>query len=220
MTDLTFHPLSEIFPLIDGAEFAALVADIKAHGLHEPVVVYENKILDGRNRFRACQAAGMECSFTPYQGNDPVAYPSMTIEEICGLQVSELAMEDAVLFLWTTLPHLELALRVIASWDFTYKTQIVWVKPSVGLGYFVRNQHEVLLIATRGDIPTPAPAHRPASELLAPRREHSEKPDETYALIERMYPDLPKIELFARSARAGWAAWGNQAPAEASGASS
>jgi N6-adenosine-specific RNA methylase IME4 len=129
--------------------------------------------------------------------------------------VRELAAEDAVLFLWTTLPHLEEAFRVIAAWGFQYKTNLAWVKDKIGLGYFVRNQHELLLVATRGNIPSPAPAARPPSVIMAPRREHSRKPDEAYELIERMYPELPKIELFARSARKGWAAWGNQAPAAA-----
>jgi len=75
---------------------------------------------------------------------------------------------------------------------------------------FVRNQHELLLVATRGDMPSPSPANRPPSVISAPRREHSRKPDEAYELIERMYPQLPKIELFARHARPGWAAWGNE----------
>jgi N6-adenosine-specific RNA methylase IME4 len=47
---------------------------------------------------------------------------------------------------------------------------------------------------------------------MSPRREHSRKPDEGYEIIEAMYPELPKIELFARSARKGWAMWGNEAP--------
>src|SRR5215471_15309077 len=103
--------------------------------------------------------------------------------------------------------------RLSRPWGFAYKSNVVWVKDKIGLGYLVRNQHELLLIATRGDIPTPLPAQRPASVINAPRREHSRKPDEACALIERMYPNLPKIELFARNAREGWAAWGNQAPA-------
>jgi len=68
--------------------------------------------------------------------------------------------------------------------------------------------------ARRGDPPTPKEGDRPPSIINAVRREHSRKPDETYGLIERMYPELPKIELFARHARPGWAAWGNQAPAD------
>src|SRR5439155_15188962 len=74
MSETPFHPLAEIFPLIEGAELEELVADIKAHGLCEPIVVYEDKILDGRNRFRACEAAGIDPTFTVYQGGDPVAY--------------------------------------------------------------------------------------------------------------------------------------------------
>jgi N6-adenosine-specific RNA methylase IME4 len=81
----------------------------------------------------------------------------------------------------------------------------VWVKDWIGLGYFVRNQHELLLVATRGDMPSPSPANRPASVITAPRRE-------AYEMIEQMYPELPKIELFARHARPGWAAWGNEIP--------
>ena len=57
----------------------------------------------------------------------------------------------------------------------------------------------------------PPERNRPPSVIHAPRREHSRKPDEAYELIERMYPELPKIELFARGKREGWSAWGNQA---------
>jgi N6-adenosine-specific RNA methylase IME4 len=139
-------------------------------------------------------------------------YPTMAIEDICKLPIAELATRDAVLFLWSTAPHLQKAFQVLAAWGFEYRTNIVWVKDRSGLGYWVRNQHELLLIARRGDMPAPLPGDRPASVIDAARREHSQKPDEAYEIIERMYPELPKIELFARSARNGWAAWGNQAP--------
>jgi N6-adenosine-specific RNA methylase IME4 len=139
-------------------------------------------------------------------------YPVMETEEICALAVADIATPDAVLFMWTTAAHLPDALRVLEAWGFEYVTNVVWIKDSLGLGHWVRNQHELLIVARRGDMPSPAPADRPPSVIHAPRREHSRKPDEAYEVIERMYPGLPRIELFARRARPGWDAWGNEAP--------
>jgi N6-adenosine-specific RNA methylase IME4 len=126
--------------------------------------------------------------------------------------VAQLATDDAMLFLWVPPSQLPAASRVIEAWGFEYVTEIVWVKDQIGLGFYVRNKHELLLIAKRGNMPAPLPRNRPPSVIHAPRREHSRKPDVVYDLIERMYPELPRIELFARQARAGWQAWGNEAP--------
>jgi N6-adenosine-specific RNA methylase IME4 len=139
-------------------------------------------------------------------------YPTMPLADICNMPVSDIVASDAVLFMWTTAPHLKESFSVLEAWGFEYVTNVAWVKDKIGLGYWVRNQHELLLIARRGDIPAPLPENRAPSVIEAPRREHSRKPDEAYELIERMYPELPKIELFARNARPGWDAWGNQAP--------
>jgi N6-adenosine-specific RNA methylase IME4/ParB-like chromosome segregation protein Spo0J len=380
MNAYEFHPLANVFPLIEGSEFDELVSDIRERGLHEPIVVLEDMILDGRNRYRACMAAGVEPTFTVYTGDDPLAYvislnlkrrhldesqramvaaklatlklgdnqhseglpigrgsellnvgertvararevqehgapelvhaveqgvvsvtaaadiatqpieeqreivargereilraaqeirakkaevrraerierlaatcnqsaplpgdrryavlyadppwhfevyneesgveraagnhySTMSLEQICALPVLNLASPDAALFMWTTVPHLRESFGVLVAWGFEYKTNIVWVKDKIGLGYFVRNQHELLLVATRGDMPSPSPANRPPSVISALRREHSRKPDEAYALIEAMYPTLPRVELFARQARPGWDVWGNE----------
>jgi N6-adenosine-specific RNA methylase IME4 len=154
--------------------------------------------------------------YDPDSGSERAAgshYPCMRTEDICALPVAQLATDDAMLFLWVPPSQLPAASRVIEAWGFDYVTQIVWVKDQIGLGFYVRNKHELLLIAKRGNMPTPLPANRPPSVIHAPRREHSRKPDVVYDLIERMYPELPRIELFARQARAGWQAWGNEAPA-------
>jgi N6-adenosine-specific RNA methylase IME4 len=379
-----FHPLAQIFPLMEGEEFEGLVADIKAHGLFEPIVTYEGQILDGRNRYRACLAAGIDCESVPYtDDNDPLGYvvsrnlkrrhlsesqramvaarlatlkrgdnqysfehpsiegssnllnvghasverakavqragvpeliaavdqgkvsvsgaadiateppeqqreivargereileaakrirgeraesrrneriariaeisnanaplpqdrkypviladppwayevydeesgsaraaanhyPTMQLADICRLPVAELATPDAVLFLWATVPCLEQAFEVIKAWGFKYVSNYVWTKDKIGNGFWNRNQHEHLLTATRGNFPAPRPSDRLSSVISAPGREHSRKPDEAYARIERIYPELAKVELFARGhARRGWSAWGNQA---------
>jgi N6-adenosine-specific RNA methylase IME4 len=119
-------------------------------------------------------------------------YPTMTLDEICASPVSDLANDAAALFLWTTAPHLQESFQALAAWGFEYKTNAVWVKDKIGLGHFIRGQHEILLIATRGDMPCPLPANRPPSVITANRREHSRKPDEAYEMIEQMYPDLPR----------------------------
>lgn len=139
-------------------------------------------------------------------------YPTMTLEEICSLPVSDIATPDAVLMLWTTSPKLAESMDVIKAWGFVYRTCIVWDKERIGMGYYARQQHELLLIASRGSIPVPEPENRPNSVIRIKRdNEHSAKPHEFYTLIERMYPEYDRIELFARNNREGWAAWGNQA---------
>lgn len=382
---MKFHALSELFPLMQGREFDELVADVKANGLREPIWIYEGQILDGRNRWRACESAQLAHRPTrTYQGEDPVGfvvslnlhrrhlsetqrsdvaasianmkqgertdipsiggrsisqeqaaellnvsvksveraskvqrdgipelreavredrvsvsaaadvaelpkeeqreivakgekeileaakqiraqraetrreeriervaamanpspslptqrypviyadppwryefaesesraienqYPTMTLDDIRALKVSELATEDAILFMWATSPKLAEAMSVIEAWGFTYRSSAVWVKPQLGMGYYFRQQHELLLVATRGNIPAPAPADRPRSVVTADRLEHSAKPSDFAEAIERMYPTLPKIELFCRAPRDGWAVWGNQSAA-------
>jgi ParB-like chromosome segregation protein Spo0J len=77
LTNLTDHPIASIFPLIEGDEFDGLVLSIEKHGLFEPIVLHEGKILDGRNRYRACREAGFKLSpanFTTFNGPDPKAF--------------------------------------------------------------------------------------------------------------------------------------------------
>lgn len=138
-------------------------------------------------------------------------YPTMTLEEIIALPVAELAADDALLYLWATAPKLAECIDVLRAWDFEYRTNSVWDKEVIGMGYHFRNQHELLLVARRGEIPPPLAGAQPSSVYRERREDHSVKPDFYYEMIERAYPQLQKIELFARRPRDGWAAWGNQA---------
>ena len=142
-------------------------------------------------------------------------YSCMSLEDICALPVSQLTDDDGVLFLWTTDPFLQKAFEVIQAWDYTYKTMgFVWVKSNRtklgffhGTGYWTRANPEYLLLATKG---SPKRIHKNIDTLLiAPRREHSRKPEEIYAKIEGLVAG-PRLELFARSQRPGWTCWGDE----------
>lgn len=139
-------------------------------------------------------------------------YPSMPTEEICQLPVSDMAIDDAVLFLWATAPLIRDALAVIDAWDFDYKAQFVWDKVRHNVGHYNSVRHELLLIATRGScLPDSRELHD--SVVSIERTEHSAKPPYFRQLIDRMY--LPRgrdrIELFARGQLPShWERWGNE----------
>jgi N6-adenosine-specific RNA methylase IME4 len=369
------HPVADLLPLLEGEAFDSLVADIQANGLLEPITIHEGLILDGRNRWNACKAAGVEPQFLEFDGDDPLAfvlslnvhrrhlsesqrgmvaarletlkrgdnqhkrgdanlhvpradaakrlnvssrtvasaaavrdraspeliqavergdiavsvaaglataseefqrqavakpdrahvlvkqaaraereselgakqlalpvkrygviyadppwrfevysrdtgldrdasnhYPVQTLEQIKTLAVAGIAAPDCVLFLWATGAMMPQALEVMAAWKFEYRSQFVWAKDRAGTGYWNRNQHELLLVGTRGDVPAPAPGAQWASLIEAPVGPHSAKPKVFAEMIEGLFPTLPKIELFARGkARPGWDVWGAEA---------
>ena len=137
-------------------------------------------------------------------------YPTLPLAAIKNLPLP--AAQDAVLFLWVPSSLIPQGLELVAAWGFQYRSSIVWVKPWIGLGQWTRNRHEWLLINRRGKQAPPEPEDRVDSVLEAPRGRHSEKPQLTYELLERMYPHARKLELYARGRpRPGWTTWGNQA---------
>lgn len=138
-------------------------------------------------------------------------YPTMSLDEICAFEVP--AADDCVLFLWATSPKLAEAIQVIDAWKFDYRTCAVWDKEMIGMGYYFRQQHELLLVAGRGASPVPEPSDRVSSVIRVRRGVHSRKPTEVIAILESMYPSFTKpdrIELFAREPRVGWTTWGNE----------
>ena len=135
-------------------------------------------------------------------------YPTMDLDDIKNLNVP--SADDSVLFLWATAPKLEEALEVLNSWGFTYKTCAVWDKERIGMGYWFRGQHELLLVGTKGSFPTPEPSARFSSIIKEPRSTHSTKPKVIYEMLEAMFPGRTYLELFCRTPRDGWEVWGNE----------
>jgi len=139
-------------------------------------------------------------------------YPTMPTDDLCEIGVAEISAENSVCFMWTTNPLFKDGIRVLESWGFEYKTNIVWIKDRHTAGFYVFGQHEILLIGVRGSLlPT---GEKPKSIIKGANLIHSKKPKETYRIIEKMYPGaLDKTfycELFCRETEPGWKGWGNE----------
>lgn len=145
-------------------------------------------------------------------------YGTMTLEDIKAVPVDDVCAPTAHLYLWVPNALLPDGLAVLAAWGFQYKSNIVWHKvrkdggpDGRGVGFYFRNTTELILFGVRGKLArTLAPGRSQVNIICSQKREHSRKPDEAYDLIERCSPG-PFLELFARGARPGWSAWGNQA---------
>lgn len=113
----------------------------------------------------------------------------------------------AHLWLWVTSNFLEDGLFVLQALGFRFVSTMVWVKPSMGIGQYLRLRHEILLFGVRGRLHTKD--NGVDSVVEAPRSRHSVKPEEAYSRIERVSPG-PRLEMFARAERPGWDVWGNE----------
>jgi ParB/RepB/Spo0J family partition protein len=135
-------------------------------------------------------------------------YPTATVEEIIGHKddpgLFPPLADDCVLFLWATAPKLREALQVMEGWGFEYKTHAVWDKEKIGMGYWFRGQHELLLVGVRGEFSPPEQANRVSSVFREARTEHSAKPECVYLALEKMFPGAVKWELYRRKPRVGW----------------
>lgn len=134
-------------------------------------------------------------------------YALMPVERIAALPVHRLAAESAHLWLWVTNASLWAGKQVMEAWGFSYRSILTWIKPRYGLGQYLRTQTEHLLLGVRGTAPVLFRGQ--GSWFYAPVQEHSHKPEEQYAIIERCSPG-PYLELFARRPRPGWHVWGNE----------
>ncbi len=150
-------------------------------------------------------------------------YPSMPLEEIMALCAGDKSpfTPDAVLFFWVPMNRLDDGIAVMRAWGFEFVSGIVWDKVDIGMGRWVRDRAEILLIGKRGKISlAPEMGTQPPSLYAEKKSQHSRKPVWFAEQIDRLYPTMPKLEMFQRreSLTAGdvrlngtWEFWGNQA---------
>jgi N6-adenosine-specific RNA methylase IME4 len=136
-------------------------------------------------------------------------YLLMDTMDICAMPIKDITEKDAVLFLWSTSPHLPEALEVAKAWGFTYKTTFIWDKIKHNMGHYNSVRHEILLVCTKGAC-TPDVKRLFDSVVSEERTEHSKKPNVFREIIETIYTYGNKIELFARESPEGWDVFGNQ----------
>lgn len=363
MKTYEYHAIANIFPLMTPEEMAELVQDIKINGLKQEIVLFEDKILDGRNRYQACLTASVEPKFKEYKGNTPYSdvfslnlqrrhltagqksivaeemwplisaerkklnrryvdkdileigwsgtapnkkekpievvskmfgvsdksihfvrklkkeepeiyekvkkggytlqdarrnlkvkehakkvekakanpqsnifngpydliladcpwkydfsetvsreienhYETATVEEL--IKHKPNSSDNSVLFLWATAPKLLEALEVMKGWGFQYITHAIWDKETIGMGYWFRGQHELLLVGKKGNLECPIETERVSSIFSEKKTQHSKKPECVYKWIEKAFPDKTKLEMYCRTPRNGWSAWGNE----------
>lgn len=349
MKEISFHKVSEFFPLMSELELKELAEDIKVNGLKEPITLFEGKIVDGRNRYLACLKAGIEPVFVEWKeksslvdfvvsmnlrrrhltesqkacaavevlsffekeakermskggkgvelipqlkgkardqagkiigvsgryvadakkikeklpeefelikagkkkiteivrklkkksqlegiknlelpegkfnvivmdppwkfgGYDPDGlrgegdYPVMEIEEIKKIKIP--AADDCILWLWGVDLLLKETLDLIEFWGFERKSTLIWVKDKMGLGHWLRNQHEYCFLCVKGK-PVFHGENVP-SVLHASRRKHSEKPEEFYEIVEKASPYKKKLDYFSRKQRKNWQCFGDE----------
>lgn len=181
----------------------------------------------GRGRCPDGQVSATAARNLSRQNRPERHYPTMSLDDIKALPVADAAARDCVLLMWAVDPMIPQALEVGAAWGFKFKTiGFVWAKERrvtskrgeafdeadhkrfpMGTGYWTRANPELCLLFTRGKPKRVSAAVRKL--LIAPRREHSRKPDEQYERIEALVSG-PYLELFARTPRHGWASWGNE----------
>lgn len=167
---------------------------------------YQHIVIDPPWGFDLYSEAGGEKSAMAH-------YDVMEDEAVLELPVGRLAAENCLLKCWATAPKLPLAIEAVRAWGFQYKSYMVWhkvtknAKTRLGTGFRVRTTGEIVIVATIGN---PVQAIRPPTIFNGVAREHSRKPDEFYALCEKIMPNARRCDVFARERRPGWDVFGDE----------
>lgn len=149
----------------------------------------------------------------PEFGDQDKHYPTLSIQDICNLPVSELSTDNAVLFLWVTSPILEQSFEVMTAWGFDYKASFIWDKVKHVMGHYNSVRHEFLLVGTKGSCQPEVLKLFDSVQVIERNGSHSHKPELFREIINTIYPSGPRVELFATEKIDGWDYYGNQIPA-------
>ncbi len=138
-------------------------------------------------------------------------YPLMTVKEVAAIPVKNIARDNSVLFLWVTSPILDECWEVVKAWGFTYKASFIWDKVNHVMGHYNSVRHEILLVCTRGScMPDVQKLFDSVQTIPSDKDKHSSKPEIFREIIDTIYPNGKRIELFARNTVENWEVYGNE----------
>ena len=176
---------------------------------NEPTVTYRTIVADPPWEYGKSNGFSWREGRPSGERTAMLSYPTMTVDEIAALPVTDLAKDDAFLFLWTTHRYVWDAPRIAGRWGFKTSKLLTWCKPPTGftLGGTFGNSSEFVLFARRG---TPKPTSKvPRDWWEWSRGQHSAKPEAFLDIVEQVCSG-PYLEMFARRNRLGWDTWGNE----------
>lgn len=163
------------------------------------------------------QAKGGKKSVRPVSSGTALDYPVCSLEEIKEhlQQATSLCSGDSVLFLWTIDKYLFEAQQIAEELGYKLHARMIWNKVTgIPAAFTVRYGHEYLLYMYKGKLPPVALEERGKIHTVFTEKvqRHSQKPEISYEIINRLYPDLKKLEMYARTERENFDAWGNEVP--------
>ena len=192
------NTLSELYPKLPNKKYSVIYAD--------PPWDYNGKLQFDKSSKGVDE---LDVSRKIFIRSASFKYPTLKLEELKKLPLTDIAEEDCLLFMWTSNPHLSQAIELGEAWGFKYRTiAFIWDKMNHNPGQYTLSNCEICLVFKRGKIPQPRGARNVRQLVRVPRGKHSEKPIEVLKGITQMFPTQEKVELFARRTEEGWDCWG------------
>ncbi len=196
------NPLAEIYPVLPHDKFQVIYAD--------PPWDYGGKMQYDKSTIKS-ENKNFEKDI--FISSATFKYPTLKLKDLMKLDIESISDDDCILFMWTTGPQMENAIKLGNAWGFEYKTiAFVWDKKVHNPGRYTLSQTEFVLAFKKGKIPTPRGARNIRQLVSVHRSSHSVKPNQVIDGITKMFPMQKKIELFARNNYNGWESWGLEIP--------